>query len=177
MKYIFLITILIAFIYGFTHQKHYNFDSVIADMKVQYREYLNGLAKNVEIPIINNWEDFIQVAITLSNQYGVPPAVTVGQASIETGHGTSVRAQRDNNYFGMRVYSDSAAGSSYESPIDSIKDYLTLITTAPRYREAFGNRNDPEKMIQSIKDAGYAEDPNYVRKVVNTSEFKALSVL
>lgn len=177
MKYLFILSILTAFIYGITHQHHANYDTVIADMKVQYKQYLNTIAKVSIPPIINNWDDFVQAAIGLSQQYGVSPAVTVGQAVIETGRGSSLRAQRDNNYFGLAVYHDGSPGMAFESPIDSIKYYLTLLSTEPRYKKAYDNRTDPQKMIQYIKDAGYAEDPNYVNKVVSTPEFKELSVL
>jgi flagellum-specific peptidoglycan hydrolase FlgJ len=48
-----------------------------------------------------------------------------------------------------------------------------LIATHPRYAKAFALRNDPEKMLTEIQNAGYAGDPNdwYKRKLQETPNF------
>jgi len=100
----------------------------------------------------------------------------LGQAALETGKGTSVLAKTRNNYFGMNaVDSDPNKAFSYNSPSQSITDYINLIKYNPRYKAAYDQYvqdRDPLKLLQGIKNSGYATDPEYVTKVASLPEFQ-----
>ena len=122
-----------------------------------------------------NWIDFLNSAKKISQEEKYPISVLVGQAVIETGHGKSKFAVQRNNFFGYNAYdSNPGAAVKYQSKEASIKQYIDLIREKPRYKQAYANKNNPVKMVQLIKEGGYATDPNYVNKVTNTKEFKIL---
>jgi flagellum-specific peptidoglycan hydrolase FlgJ len=43
----------------------------------------------------------------------------------------------------------------YNSPQDSLNDFVDLISTNPRYAEAWANRGDPQKFFQGLVKGGY----------------------
>lgn len=119
------------------------------------------------------WQDVVNRGVQIAQEYGIHPAVLLGQMAIETGRGTSNFAKNRNNYFGYQAYdSNPDMAKRYTSPEESIRDYARLISTTPRYAQAYAVRNNPVQMIQEIKKAGYATDPNYVSKVMGTPEFR-----
>ena len=102
----------------------------------------------------------------VQEQYGVPPLVTLGQAALETGFGTSNFARERNNFFGMNaIDSDPNQAYGYSDPGASFMDYGRLISQEPRYAQAYAQREDPYAMLAGIRQAGYATDPNYIQKV------------
>ena len=113
-----------------------------------------------------------QQASKIFQEYGIPPSVGLAQMALESGRGTSQRAQNQNNYFGYAVYTDDAPGKTYSNPLESVRDYAKLISQDPRYKNAMKYANDPVRMVKEIKKAGYAADPDYVYKIVNTPEFR-----
>lgn len=120
-----------------------------------------------------DWGSLVSSAYNIAKQYNIPPSVMIGQMAVETGHGTSPMSKNKNNMFGYKAYdSNPGAATSYATPQQSMIDYARLITSDPRYQNAMQYSNDPFRMITEIKKAGYATDPNYVKKVVNTPEFK-----
>lgn len=123
-----------------------------------------------------NWNNFVDQATTIAKQNNFPASVLVGQATLETGRGTSGFAKNRNNYFGMNAMdSDPNKAYAYRSPTESIQNYINLITKSPRYNWAYNNYlidHNPNKLIEGIRASGYATDPNYVAKVKSTPEFK-----
>lgn len=119
-----------------------------------------------------DWESLKQEAVKIFQKYGIPPAVGMSQMALESGRGTSNRSRTQNNLFGYMVYSDNAPGKTYSSPLESIEDYAKLISQDPRYKEAMKHNDDPVRMVQEIKKAGYATDPDYVTKLINMPEFR-----
>jgi flagellar protein FlgJ len=51
----------------------------------------------------------------------------------------------------------------YES---SFADYVILISSSPRYKEALKCLNDPKRYIYELWKAGYATDPKYLDKIL-----------
>ena len=119
-----------------------------------------------------DWESLKAQAIPIFQEYGIPPAVGLAQMALESARGTSQRAREQKNLFGYAVYSDNAPGKTYSNPLDSIRDYARLISQDPRYQKAMEHADDPKRMIQEIKKAGYAADPDYVSSITNTPEFR-----
>lgn len=130
-----------------------------------------------------DWNSFTQIAQKVAQEEGYPVAVLLGQAAQETGR--NVSSAPGYNFFGikgpgqvLKTWEDygngpvtvNASFRAYNSPEDSIRDYINLIKN--NYPDAWAKRDNPVAMIQAIKAGGYATDPNYVNAVVNTPEFK-----
>ena len=119
-----------------------------------------------------SWNEFVQSATKVAKEHNFPLGVLLGQAALETGRGTSSQSQSKNNWFGLGAFDANPNNAfGFKSAEESVKYYINLIKNDPRYKKAWAARGDPVKMIQEIKNAGYATDPNYVQKVTNTREF------
>ena len=113
-------------------------------------------------------DKFHDIAASLGKEYGIPWEAVMAQGIIESAAGTSRFARERNNFFGLgAVDSNPNAAYSYPTPAAGWRGYFDFIKNNPRYRAhgAFNHANDPFGYIQSIKNAGYATDPNYVNKV------------
>lgn len=136
-----------------------------------------------------SWDNFVQRATAIAQQNGFPPEVLLSQAALETGR--NPRNAPGNNWFGIKgkgsagsnvlgtseygqggYYKTQSGFRAYNSPDESIQDYINLIKFSPRYKAAWENRNDPVRMIQEIKKGGYATDPKYVDKILQMPEFR-----
>jgi hypothetical protein len=119
-----------------------------------------------------------------SRQTGVPAAVTLAQAALETGYGKSTIGDA-KNLFGVKgegpagsvdhVTREVEGGQSvtitakfrkYNSWYESIVDHDTFLQK-PRYANAMAVRNDPEAFARAIADAGYATDPSYADQLIS----------
>ena len=136
----------------------------------------------------NTWESFVQQVAELAPQYGVNPAIILGQAAIETGRNPN--SAPGNNWFGIKgygsagtqnlatkeesggqMYSTNANFAKFSSIKDAIESYLKLLER--NFPEAWAARQNPEEMVQHLRR--YATDSNYISKVSNTPEFKAFA--
>ena len=134
---------------------------------------------DVYIPGMTNssdpWSNFTQSAKKIAAENNYPVSVLLGQAALESGKGTSNYAKNRNNYFGYMAYdSNPDMAKSYNTPEESIQDYINLIKNNPRYSWAYNQYlqdKDPYKLIAGIKASGYATDPNYVQQVTSLPEF------
>lgn len=136
---------------------------------------------------MTTWADFTESAMKVSKEEGYPLSVLLGQVAIETGR--DPKNAPGNNWFGIkgsgtagtqrlatweadsrgRAYNTYANFAVYNSIDDAIRAYINLIKT--NYPRAWANRDNPTKMIQEIKNSGYATDPDYISKVMSTPEF------
>lgn len=111
-----------------------------------------------------------------SRRTGVPAAVTLAQAALETGYGASTVGTA-KNLFGVR--GNGPAGSvrandngemanfkAYNSFSESIADHDKLLSTGSRYRGAMAVRNDPEQFAREIHKAGYATSATYSDQLI-----------
>jgi flagellum-specific peptidoglycan hydrolase FlgJ len=123
----------------------------------------------------SSWDDFKQTASKIASDENYPINVLLAQAALETAHGTSSFAKNRNNYFGMKAYdSNPDNATDYNTPEESIKDYINLIKNTPRYAgyyQEYLKDHDSLKLLRGIKAAGYATDPNYVNKITSLPEF------
>ncbi len=113
-------------------------------------------------------------------------SVTIAQAILESGWGSSGLARNYNNYFGMKAgsswtgetvdlptrecnsngcYATTATWRVYSSPLESLKDHSRLLANNSRYNGVVGEKNYVTA-ITIIKNGGYATDPDYVSKIV-----------
>lgn len=113
-------------------------------------------------------DQYHNIAIQLSSEYGIPWEAVVAQGILESASGTSNYARNRNNFFGINAVDSNPDNATYfSSPAEGWKGYYDFIKNNSRYAAAgaFNYPNDPYGYIQAIKNAGYATDPNYVAKV------------
>ena len=122
-------------------------------------------------------------------QTGVPAAVTIAQAILESSWGQSGLSRSANNYFGIKAtgtlgddgavwmstqeytsdgsaYMTVAPFRAYKSMLESVVDHDLLFVNLSIYRSAMAARNDPKEFAQQIQQDGYATDPSYADKLI-----------
>ncbi|MCW3158732.1 glucosaminidase domain-containing protein [Micropruina sonneratiae] len=142
-----------------------------------------------------NYEAFIakaaKAAAASKKTYGVPRAVTIAQAILESSWGTSGLTTGYHNYFGIKcgaIVSPHQRGCvalasyeyvngkkkkyvsrfrTYSSMSRSFLDHGRLLNYADRYNKAFKYTNNPDQFIREVHKAGYATDPNYSTLVIS----------
>lgn len=127
------------------------------------------------------------VATEQGFQYGIITA----QSALETGFGRKVLGR---NLFGIKctrgwlkkggkcqtsftheeisgaMIPIQGAFRSYDSFEDSLNDYIRIIKTLKRYKEAWRHRDFYKKYFKAIAKAGYATDSKYTQKCVRIYE-------
>lgn len=148
--------------------------------------------------------DFIQKLMPAAKQaaqkLGLEPLALLAQAALETGWGqrTFKTAEGNNsfNFFGIKAHNswqgdvavvdtleyrqgvaqkEKAKFRAYESPEQSLGDYVDFIKSNPRYQQAVAVADNPRAYFQQLQAAGYATDPNYAQKILsvfNSDTFK-----
>lgn len=118
-----------------------------------------------------SWEEFVSLAKEAAKLYHFPSNIVICQAALESGRGTSHMAQTKNNYFGFMAYDeDPGQAKSYPTALDSILDYLELVTQNQRYAQVHHCRSSEDK-LKAICEAGYATDPQYFQKITSLKEW------
>lgn len=113
------------------------------------------------------WENFTNLIRTEASKRGYNPDILIRQKALESDFGRSNFATQRNNFGGVGAYTENPDNAfSYDSPLDYLNAYFDLIKK--NYPEAYANRANPEKYVQGLKNGGYATDPKYVWKVLNT---------
>jgi flagellar protein FlgJ len=130
-------------------------------------------------------------AVASAAELGVDPQVLVAQAAHETGWGRSVPRRPDgsssHNLFGIKAgpgwqgprvtrhtlevvegvtVRQRAAFRAYDSVTDAFRDYVALVGTNPRYRDALASAASPEGYLRGLQEGGYATDPLYGERVL-----------
>lgn len=149
-----------------------------------FDEDFNALCKQFNITEKDPKKRYFLVTVELGKEveekYGIPYQVVVGQACLESGFGTSDLVQRAFNTFGIQAlgnYSGKKSGAyrAYESLSDCFTGYGVMLSTSSIYKAAFAHKDDPKQFLEAIKAAGYAEDPDYVSKVISAAAVYDLS--
>lgn len=101
-------------------------------------------------------------ADSLSAEYGIPAAVMLGVAILESGSGTSRNAKLLNNHFGIvgknKLTTVKSRYKQYEHPRESYKDFCKLVKKKKFYEKLKGNTN-PTLWIEALSKVGYSEVP------------------
>lgn len=128
---------------------------------------------------------FKNVAIAEMERYGIPASIKMGQALIESRAGTSRLATNNNNHFGVKCFSRNCRrGHCTNHTDDSHKDFFRkyktaweswrahsqFISTKKRYAGLFNEGLDYKAWAKGLKEAGYATDKNYDKKLINVIE-------
>ncbi len=136
-------------------------------------------------------KDFIETVGKLaqadSHADRILPSVTIAQAILESGWGTSTLTKKGNALFGIKagkdwqgkVYScktkecydgvnltpETAVFRAYDSLADSIADHGAFLCGLQRYTAVVGE-TDCRKACRALQAAGYATDPQYAGKLI-----------
>lgn len=148
--------------------------------------------------------EFIQKLMPAAKQaaqkLGLEPLALLAQAALETGWGQRTFKTADGsnsfNFFGIKAHNswqgdvavvdtleyrqgvaqkEKAKFRAYESPEQSLGDYVDFIKSNPRYQQAVAMADNPKAYFQQLQAAGYATDPNYAHKILavfNSETFK-----
>lgn len=126
-------------------------------------------------------------AIAGYEKYNILPSITIAQAILESGWGSS---HIENNLFGMKPGSSwkgkvtyrntkeyyngkwitiKAKFRAYNNFSESIEDHARLLGTLNRYRNVLG-QDDYKVAAMEIWKGGYATDPKYPQKLIKIIE-------
>lgn len=107
-------------------------------------------------------DEEIKLAQKVQDTYGVPASVTLAQYALESGYGKSTVGK--NNYFNIKG-NGTGGYRDYDSKEQSFMDFGKLLS-GERYTSKTNGSTNAKDYVQGVKDGGYAEDPNYVKKVM-----------
>ena len=125
-----------------------------------------------------------------AKKIGVSPEGMLAQAALETGWGRRVARTADggssynlfgvkagSNWSGPKVNTDTvefdgtvakrhqASFRAYASVEESVNDFAQLLSSSPRYKEAFAAGSDTTAYVRAVGASGYATDPEYANKL------------
>ena len=116
-------------------------------------------------------EDYKSVAVQLMQEYHVPASIILGVSLHESGSGTSKIARYLNNHFGIKGKNKStkirSSYKGYATVEDSYSDFVRII----KKRKQLAGLMPPfdyKVWVKTIQKSGYAKDPNWGKRVLNT---------
>lgn len=133
-------------------------------------------------------EDYIvrykDLAVAEQLHSGVPAAITLAQGIYETGAGSSELCTNAANHFGIKcknnwtgdtyTYSDDRKDEcfrKYKDAAQSYRDHSDFLKNNPRYSALFQlDPEDYEDWARGLKKCGYATNPIYAQKIIQTIE-------
>jgi len=129
-------------------------------------------------------------ATEAARDLGVDPDTVIAHAALETGWGRSMpvdangqpsfnlfgikaagswngraQAARTHEFLDGRLQQVTDAFRAYDSPDQSIRDYVGLLKSSPRYAGALNTGSDAGAFARGLVRGGYATDPDYVAKL------------
>lgn len=129
-------------------------------------------------------EKYASFAVEEMQRSGVPASITLAQGMLESSYGNSELAVKANNHFGIQCHNDWTgkryehmdAGElrqfrKYKSVLESYADHSDFLANRSRYSALFElERTDYKGWANGLKQAGYAEDPEYAAKLIRMIE-------
>ena len=126
----------------------------------------------------------------VAQQLGVSTETILAHAALETGWGRHLPSMASNNLFGIKAggswqgasvqaattevtagqpQSVQAGFRSYPSVSAGLDDYASLVGGSPRFAQALNQGSDVAAYGRGLQRGGYATDPAYVQKLVDTA--------
>lgn len=113
------------------------------------------------------WDNFVNLLKEEGGKRGYDWQTLAKQKALESAFGTSQFARERNNFGGIGAYDRNPNSAfKFNSPMEYLDYYDKMIQK--RFPNAYKVRNNPRKFIEELKKGGYATDPDYVEKVMNT---------
>lgn len=128
-----------------------------------------SLIFNMKIAAQNSYiNQYKSVATELSKEFGIPSAIILSIAYVETGGGNSKHAQTLNNHFGMvgKNTVNSSKFKSFENSKESFRAFCEMISRKKYYQKMKGNL-DYSDWLNAIASAGYATKPTEWKQKIN----------
>ncbi|RFC54828.1 glucosaminidase domain-containing protein [Brumimicrobium aurantiacum] len=129
---------------------------------------------------IQKWKD---VAMNQMLSHGIPASITLSQGILESGFGNSTLAVEANNHFGIKchdwkgktIYKDDDKKNEcfrkYDNAAQSYEDHSKFLTSRSRYASLFELEiTDYKAWAHGLKDAGYATNPKYPKRLIDLIE-------
>lgn len=147
--------------------------------------FFNAIAQKQIDPHIEEYiEKYKFIAITEQIRTGVPAAIKLAQGIHETNAGKSELCVNANNHFGIKCkntwqgetysYTDDAKDEcfrKYKSDIESYHDHSDFLKNNKRYEALFAlDITDYKAWASQLKAAGYATNPRYSQRLIETIE-------
>ena len=124
------------------------------------------------------------IAVEQMKRHGIPASITLAQGLLESGAGKSRLATEANNHFGIKAdsrwngntYSHLDNGNwhkfrVYKSAEKSYEDHSLFLVGNSRYSALFKlDRTDYKGWAKGLKNAYYAEDREYDKKLISIIE-------
>lgn len=129
-------------------------------------------------------QKFGPVAVEQMQKYGIPASITLAQGLLESGRGTSRLATIGNNHFGIKAgkrwKGDTISAfdngrwcifRKYKDAGESYEDHSRFLCENSRYDFLFELEiTDYKRWAKGLKDAYYAEDREYDKKLIGIIE-------
>ncbi|PWH86083.1 glucosaminidase domain-containing protein [Brumimicrobium oceani] len=129
---------------------------------------------------IDTWKD---VAINQMLTHGIPASITLSQGILESGFGNSALAVQANNHFGIKCHDwkgetflkdddkKNECFRKYDDAAQSYQDHSLFLTTRSRYSFLFElDITDYKSWAKGLKEAGYATNPQYPKRLIDIIE-------
>lgn len=114
----------------------------------------------------------------------IPASIVLAQAMFESANGNSELAKNANNHFGIKCKKEWCGESyakddeeekecfrKYKSVLESYTDHSVFLKTRPRYAFLFDIPvTDYKSWCIGLKEAGYATDPKYAKRLIDIIE-------
>lgn len=141
---------------------------------------LSGIAQTISIETATYINQFKNIAMQEQIRTGVPAAIKLGQAILESQTGKSRLATEANNHFGIKCkvewrgakiyHNDDANGECfrvYDNAEASFIDHSNFLKTRIHYAFLFKlDIRDFTSWAFGLKQAGYATNPNYPAQLI-----------
>jgi LysM repeat protein len=141
---------------------------------------LTGLAQTISADAADYINQFKNIAMQEQIRTGVPAAIKLGQAILESQTGKSRLATEANNHFGIKCktewtgpkiyHNDDATGECfrvYDNAEASFIDHSNFLKTRTHYAFLFKlDVTDFTSWAFGLKQAGYATNPNYPAQLI-----------
>ncbi len=144
--------------------------------------HLNGISQRLSAK--DYIENFKEDAVKEMCLNKIPASIVLAQAMFESANGNSELAQNANNHFGIKCKKEWGGESyskddeevqecfrKYNSVLESYTDHSMFLKTRPRYAFLFDIPvTDYKAWCLGLKEAGYATDPKYAKRLIDIIE-------
>jgi hypothetical protein len=135
--------------------------------------------------LVNRYiQTYKDIAIKEMMVYRVPASITLAQGILESNVGRSKLATQANNHFGIKCHKEwfgktfyqdddmpNECFRKYDNAIESFRDHSYFLTQRDRYKGLFElDVNDYKGWANGLQSAGYATNPRYAEKLIQTIE-------
>jgi len=105
------------------------------------------------------------LAIQEQNRCGIPASITLAQAILESGYGTSTLCEKTNNHFGIKYRWPKLHNNYrvYTSAAESYQDHSNYLWERCEYM--FDNGSNWSKWCNDLQRSGYAQGGRYGAKL------------